>query len=67
MIPGASALLVERGALLNLLWERLTDSDSDDGDIFTSTDPGAAGNADGDNVGSGRRGEEDSFPTEYFR
>ncbi len=65
MTPGASALLVEGGALLDLLWEQLTGSD--DGDIFTSADPGAAGNADGDSVGSGRRGEEDSFPKDYFR
>ncbi len=65
MLPGDAASLVEGGVSLDLLWERLTGSD--DGNISTSDYPGAAGDADGDSVGTGRRGEEDSFSKDYFR
>eukprot|EP01084_Bolivina_argentea_P263750 446528_1 len=64
MLPGDAASLVEGGVSLDLLWERLTGSD--DGNISTSDYPGAAGDADGDSVGTGRRGEEDSFSKDYF-
>ncbi len=62
MHPRDAASLVEGGALLDLLWERLTGSDA--GVIFTSAGPG---DADGDTVDTGRRGEEDSFSKDYFR
>ncbi len=66
MPPGDASSLVDGGVSLGLLWERLTGSD--DGNISTtSAYPGAAGDAAGDSVGTGRRGEEDSFPKDYFR
>ncbi len=65
MHTGDAASLVEGGVSLDLLWERLTGSD--DGNISTSADPGAAGDAASDNIGTGRLGEEDSFSKDYFR